>query len=123
MAKVLHSAPKFASNEGVKDALSAALGDMLLSAKEEHGGEDGHTVRIGHHKIEKNEGDIARVAGLQCGERCFAALGGLNRVAEALRRLFENTALGRVVIDDQNATGHDAKTHSLRKHLQMQAPR
>ncbi|MCT2399490.1 NADH-quinone oxidoreductase subunit C [Novosphingobium sp. HK4-1] len=34
---VLHSAPKFASNEGVVDALSAALGSMLVSAKEEHG--------------------------------------------------------------------------------------
>ena len=37
MAKVLHSAPRIASNEGVKDALSAALGDMLIHAKEEHG--------------------------------------------------------------------------------------
>ncbi len=37
MAAVLHSAPRFASNDGVKDALSAALGDMLVSAKEEHG--------------------------------------------------------------------------------------
>ena len=34
---VLHSAPKIASNEGVKDALSAALGDMLVAAKEDHG--------------------------------------------------------------------------------------
>ena len=37
MAKVLHSAPRFASNEGVKDALSAALGDMLIEAVEAHG--------------------------------------------------------------------------------------
>ncbi len=34
---VLHSAPKFASNEGVKDALSKALGDRLVEAREEHG--------------------------------------------------------------------------------------
>lgn len=34
---VLHSAPRIASNEGVKDALSAALGSMLVAAKEEHG--------------------------------------------------------------------------------------
>ena len=34
---VLHSAPKITSNEGVKDALSAALGEMLVAAKEEHG--------------------------------------------------------------------------------------
>jgi NADH-quinone oxidoreductase subunit C len=34
---VLHPAPKFASNEGVVEALSTALGSMLVSAKEEHG--------------------------------------------------------------------------------------
>ena len=34
---VLHSAPKIASNEGVLDRLSAALGAMLVSAKEAHG--------------------------------------------------------------------------------------
>lgn len=32
---VLHSAPKITSNEGVLDTLSAALGPMLVSAKEE----------------------------------------------------------------------------------------
>jgi NADH-quinone oxidoreductase subunit C len=34
---VLHSAPKFASNEGVLDALTAALGKSVVAAKEEHG--------------------------------------------------------------------------------------
>lgn len=34
---VLHSAPKFASNEGVRDALTKALGKMVVSSKEEHG--------------------------------------------------------------------------------------
>lgn len=34
---VLHSAPRFASNEGVTDRLAAALGDMLLASREEHG--------------------------------------------------------------------------------------
>ncbi|MDE8654161.1 NADH-quinone oxidoreductase subunit C [Novosphingobium sp. H3SJ31-1] len=34
---VVHSAPKTASNEGVLDALSAALGPMLVAAREEHG--------------------------------------------------------------------------------------
>jgi NADH-quinone oxidoreductase subunit C len=37
MATVLHSAPRFASNEGVKETLSKALGPMLLASKEEHG--------------------------------------------------------------------------------------
>ncbi|WP_128892716.1 NADH-quinone oxidoreductase subunit C [Erythrobacter sp. HKB08] len=34
---VLHSAPKIASNEGVSEALSKALGGMLVDAHEEHG--------------------------------------------------------------------------------------
>ena len=37
MSKVLHSAPRFASNEGVLDALTKALGAMVVAAKEEHG--------------------------------------------------------------------------------------
>jgi NADH-quinone oxidoreductase subunit C len=37
MATVLHPAPRFASNEGVREALSTALGDMLIASKEEHG--------------------------------------------------------------------------------------
>ena len=37
MAVVLHSAPKIASNDGVVEALTVALGDMLVSSKEEHG--------------------------------------------------------------------------------------
>jgi NADH-quinone oxidoreductase subunit C len=34
---VLHSAPRWTSNEGVKDALAAALGDMVVRTDEEHG--------------------------------------------------------------------------------------
>lgn len=34
---VLHSAPKWSSNEGVLDTLVAALGDKVLAAREEHG--------------------------------------------------------------------------------------
>jgi NADH-quinone oxidoreductase subunit C len=37
VATVLHSAPRFASNEGVRQVLATALGDMLLASKEEHG--------------------------------------------------------------------------------------
>ncbi len=37
MATVLHSAPKITQIDGVTDTLSAALGDMLVSAREEHG--------------------------------------------------------------------------------------
>ena len=34
---VVHSAPKFTSNEGVLDTLVAALGDLVVSAQEQHG--------------------------------------------------------------------------------------
>lgn len=37
MATVLHSAPKISSNEGVREGLSNALGNLLLDAREEHG--------------------------------------------------------------------------------------
>jgi NADH-quinone oxidoreductase subunit C len=37
MAAVLHSAPKIASNEGVLDSLTAALGVMVVASKEEYG--------------------------------------------------------------------------------------
>ena len=37
MATVLHSAPRFSSNDGVRDTLAKALGGMLLASKAEHG--------------------------------------------------------------------------------------
>ncbi len=37
MAAVLHSAPKVSEIDGIADALSKALGDMLIHTKEEHG--------------------------------------------------------------------------------------
>lgn len=37
MSTVLHSAPRFASNEGVLASLTKALGKKVVSAKEEHG--------------------------------------------------------------------------------------
>jgi len=37
MATVLHSAPKYASNDGVQDALTKALGSHVTDAREEHG--------------------------------------------------------------------------------------
>lgn len=37
MATVYHPAPRFASNDGVRDVLTAALGAAVLEAREEHG--------------------------------------------------------------------------------------
>ena len=37
MAAVVHSAPKWTSNEGVRETLVKALGKMVLASKEQHG--------------------------------------------------------------------------------------
>ncbi|MWV27903.1 NADH-quinone oxidoreductase subunit C [Aurantiacibacter rhizosphaerae] len=37
MAKVLHSAPRYATNDGVRDTLVSALGDIAVDAREEFG--------------------------------------------------------------------------------------
>ena len=37
MATAFHSAPRFASNEGVRETLASALGASLVEAREEHG--------------------------------------------------------------------------------------
>ena len=37
MAQVLHSAPKFASNDGVLETLTGALGASVVAAREEYG--------------------------------------------------------------------------------------
>ena len=37
MSKVLHSAPRFAANDGIRETLVVALGDMVVAAKEAHG--------------------------------------------------------------------------------------
>lgn len=37
MTKVLHSAPRYASFEGVLDSLLSRLGDVVVASKEEHG--------------------------------------------------------------------------------------
>ena len=37
MATVFHPAPRFASNEGVRDTLTKTLGRIVLASKEEHG--------------------------------------------------------------------------------------
>ena len=37
MATVLHSAPRYSSNDGVADRLSSAIGKQLVSSHEEHG--------------------------------------------------------------------------------------
>ena len=46
---------------------------------------------------------------LSAAMRLVAAFGRGDGVTEALDGLFEDTTLSRVVVDDQNTFGHDAK--------------
>ncbi len=46
---VLHSAPRFASNEGVLEVLASALGDWLIDGKEENGE---LVLTVARHRIE-----------------------------------------------------------------------
>ena len=73
-----------------------------------------NAVGAGHDEVEQDKADVARGVGLERGERLVAALGGRDVIAEPLDGLFENTTLGRVVVDDQDALGHDAKLATLR---------
>ena len=68
--------------------------------------EDGHTVEIGHHEIEDQEIDRLARGRIEPRERRFAAFGGFRLIAETADESFEQTALHRVIIDDQYETGH-----------------
>ena len=46
-------------------------------------------------------------------EGLVAGAAGLGLEAETLDRLFENAALGRIVIDDQNTLGHGTRLYQL----------
>ena len=72
--------------------------------------QDLHAADAGHHEVEQHEGDGAGVRPFQDLQGLLATLGGLGLVAETLDGLFENAALGRIVIDDQNELGHIVTT-------------
>jgi hypothetical protein len=59
-----------------------------------------------HHEIEQNEGDGAGVGAKEDIEGLVTGGGGAGLVAKPLDDFFENTTLGRIVIDDQYALGH-----------------
>jgi len=73
-----------------------------------HGREHRHSINPPHDEVEQNERDIT---GGVCFERrkgLIAPFGRGDGIAEALDCLFENTALNRVVVGDQDTFGHDA---------------
>ena len=65
-----------------------------------------HAVHARHDEVEQHEGDGALLGGFEDLQSLLAALGGLGVVAEALDGLFEDAALGGIVIDDQDELGH-----------------
>ena len=62
--------------------------------------ENGHAVDAGHDEIEENERDGAMIRTLEDLDRLFAGIGGFGFEALALDHLFQDAALGRIVIDD-----------------------
>ena len=71
-----------------------------------HAGEHAEAVEIGHHEIEHDAVDRAAVgAGQQLG-RGVAAVGDDDLVADARDHVFEQPALHRIVVDDENTLDH-----------------
>ena len=63
-------------------------------------------VELGHHEIEHHAIDPPGVALGQEPDGLFAAFGGQCAITEFLRHVFQQAALDRIVIDDQNAFTH-----------------
>ncbi len=75
--------------------------------------EHGHPVDAGHDEIEENERNRLAILAFKNLEGLLARTAGLGLESEPLDRLFENTSLGRIVIDDQNTLGHGHATLHL----------
>ena len=69
-----------------------------------------HAVEAGHDEVEQDQGDGGAIGPLEDLQGLLAALGGPGLVAETLDGFFENAALGRIVVDDQDELGHVAGT-------------
>ena len=69
--------------------------------------EHGHAVGAGHDEIEQDDGDGRAFRAFEDLEGVFSALGGADVVAQPLDHLFKDAALGRIVIDDEDALGHE----------------
>ena len=68
--------------------------------------ENRHAVHAGHYEVEQDQADEAVVRAFQELQRLLAGTTGLGLEAEPFDRFFEDAALGRIVIDDQNTLGH-----------------
>ena len=69
--------------------------------------ENAHAVEAGHDEIEQHEGDGGPVRPFQQLEGLLAGIRRSRLKAEALDGLFENAALGRIVVDDKDTLCHE----------------
>src|SRR5262245_7322526 len=63
-------------------------------------------VHAGHDEVEQNQRDAAAIGPVEDLQGLLAAVGSSGAVAEAPDRLFEDAALGWIVVDDQDELGH-----------------
>ena len=71
-----------------------------------HAGEHAEAVEIGHHQIEHHRIDVAGVGAGQQRGGSVAAFGDDHLIAVARDHVFEEAALHRIVIDDENPLDH-----------------
>jgi hypothetical protein len=71
-----------------------------------HFREHAKAVEVGHHEIEHDRVDPRAVAGEHKLEGGVATFHGNGVVAETARHAFDQPALHRVVVDDENGLGH-----------------
>ncbi len=70
--------------------------------------EDLEAAHVGHHEIEQHETDLLALQAVEQVERGRAAGRGDDVHARARDRGFQQTALDRIVVDNENSLRHDA---------------
>jgi hypothetical protein len=92
------------------DLVDAAMGGLHdhrnAQSRIAHPREHAVSVEVGHHQVEHHAVDARRVRTGQRRDRGVPPVCGHDLVAEARRHGFEQAALHRVVIDDQDGFGH-----------------
>jgi hypothetical protein len=74
--------------------------------------EHGHAADAGHHEIEQHERDGVSLGAFEQLDRLLTGVGGARFETEPFDGLFENAALGRIVIDDENTLDHGTLVHN-----------
>ena len=71
-----------------------------------------HAIDTWHNKVEEHEGNATVIRAFENLQGLVAGTASLGLEAKTFDRLFENTTLGRIVIDDQNTLGHGTLLYS-----------